>query len=621
MTTAPRAARTAAGLFALLLGIYLLTAGGHFYAIDEEQMYGLSEALGSRGALYLNDPGPDEPAVFSTYGPGQPVAALPLFWAGDLLARALPPDAGAWARRAAVGWLNPLVTAGLAALLYLAARRIVPGRPALLAALAYGLASPAWPYTKTFFAEPLTALLWFGSFALIWRPGGPPARPRALLLAGLLAGLSPAVKIQAGLVLPILGVYALYQGSRQQAAGSSLRRAVADHLLPFTVGATAPLLALATYNAALFGSALTTGYGASVWTFFTTPFWQGFGGQIWGLRRGLIWCMPLSLLFPLGLAALWRRDRAAALLCLAVPLSQLLFYATWYAWDGAGAWGPRFLTAAMPFVALPLAALFAAPPGRPRWVRALALTLALLTVPVQLGALSININQVFNRPGGDAPSQVLAHLRLAAARMGRIYRRDLAPGQLVLRSGFAPSEGAGDALLPRWTRPAAELRVRAPSGPTILTIAAQSCWAAPRPAQLSLSLGGRPILRDATPCPGRVYRLLLPPGAARIALDSPGWQAAAGDVRGVYVTTIGASAGGHALGIEGDRLLAEEMPGGGSAMRRWMGDPRLALWDFWWEYLPLLSLTPAQRAAITVGWAGAAIGAIGAGAWLLRQRG
>ncbi|MBX0327853.1 glycosyltransferase family 39 protein [Oscillochloris sp. ZM17-4] len=607
-TTGPHAGRAAAAIVALLLGVYLLTTGGHLYAIDEEMMYDMSDALGARGVLYLNDPGPAEPPVYSTYGPGQSIVALPLFWAGELLARAAPPEAGGWVSRAAVGWLNPVITALLAALVYRAGRRLAPHRAALLAALAYGLGSTAWPYTKTFFAEPLTALLWFASFMLIWRPAGPPARRRALLLAGLLAGMAPAVKIQAGLVLPILGLYALYEGKRQKVKGKEL---LAFSLLPFALGAALPLLALAIYNTVLFGSPLRTGYGDSIWRSFSAPFWEGFGGQIWGLRRGLIWCMPLSLLAPLGLSALWRRDRAAALLCLAMPLSQLLFYATWYAWDGAGAWGPRFLNAAMPFIVLPLAALAADPLGRTRWLRAAAIALAVLTIPVQAAALSINMNQLFNRPAGDGPSQTLSHIQLMLDRIDRLYQRHLAADRLVLWAGFAPSEGAGERLLPRWTLPAAELRVRPPAGaPTTLTLAAHSCWAAPEPTRLSLRLSGATILSDATPCPGRVYRLLLPPGASRIALSSPGWEPAARDRTGrlgVYIADLSAAAGGRAVRVEGDRLPAEGMPAETTAMRVWMGDVRLPLWDYWWAYLPLLPYPAGSIAGVGVIWASIAL--------------
>ncbi|NTV65795.1 MAG: hypothetical protein HGA65_19985, partial [Oscillochloris sp.] len=330
--------RVAGAIFCILLGLYLLTTGGHFYAFDEERMYDLTEAIGVRGVLYLNAPDSDQPPVYSSYGPGQSIAGLPLFLLGEVIAQGVPEDLRPWITRAVVGWFNPLITAFLAALVYLASRRITPHWPALLAALAYGLGSTAWPHTKTFFAEPLTALLWFMAFLLVWHPTGPAPTGPAIILAGFLAGLTPSVKIQAGLYIPILWAYLIAQPEVRRV---SLLQAVRT-TLQFGLGAAIPLCALALYNLALFGSPLRTGYGDSIWELFTTPFSVGFGGQIWGLRRGLIWCMPLSLLIPPALIVLWRRDRGLALFCLAVFMSQLLFYATWFAWDGAGAWGPRF---------------------------------------------------------------------------------------------------------------------------------------------------------------------------------------------------------------------------------------------------------------------------------------
>lgn len=607
--------RPAAGLALLLLGIYLLTASAHFYAIDEVQMYGLAEAIGARGTLALNDPGPSEPPVYSPFGPGQSLVALPLFWLGGALGLAAPEEARPWLRAAVTLWLNPLLTAAVAALIYLGARRLAGHRGALLAGLAYGLGTTAWPHAQTFFAEPLNAALWLGAFLLLWRPGGPAPSLGAFALAGMLAGLAPAVKVQAVVALPILGLYAVW------AARPAPRPLLA--CLAWGAAALAPLAALAAYNAALFGSPLRTGYGASILAGFSAPFWEGFGGQLWGLRRGLIWCSPIVLLAPLGLAAMWRRDRAAALLCAAMALSQVLLYATWVSWDGAGAWGPRFLNTILPFLCLPLAALAAAPLGRRRWLRAAAVALAALTVPVQFGAIGVNMNQLFREP--PPASQVLAHLGLAAERAGRAYERRAAPGRLVLLRGLGPSEGQGAALLPRWTLGEATLLARPAGGPATLTLAATSCFVATGPTELTLRLDGA-LLAAGPACPGRVYRLLLPPGASALSLAAPTWRPAdAGIARegelGVFLSAALLTADGQAQPLVGDRLPADPVPLGLGALRQHLGDPRVAAWDLWWAYLPLTALAPAAVWGIAAPWAALALACVAAGALLLARGG
>lgn len=586
--------RVALALFALLVGIYLFTASGHRYAIDEEQMYGLTQAVATRGSLALNAPAPDETPIYSTYGPGQSFAALPLYWLGASFSRLVAPEARPWLTGAITFWLNPLVTAATAALLYVGARRLGDRRAALAAALVYGLATTAWPHTKTFFAEPLNALLWLGALLVLWRPGRTRPGTAAFLVAGLLAGLAPAVKVQAVIALPLLGLYAAWvaRSARQPWAA----------LAGWALGAALPLLALAGYNAALFGAPLRTGYGGSVLDSFTTPFWEGFGGQLWGMRRGLIWYSPLLLLAPVGLVALWRSDRATAALCAALFAANVLFYATWYAWDGAGAWGPRFLNVALPFLCLPLAAL--------RWSRPLsvaAVVLAALTVPAQVAGLSVNMNRLFQATPAP-PSQLGAQFALVVEDAERAYERFFAPGRVVLLRGWSHSEGAGDALLPRWSLPDAVILVRS-AAPAGLTLAVDGCYVAPAPTAPTLRVNGTDT-GGPIACPRRLYRVLLPPGSSRIELAAPPWRPAAAGIEregelGIYVTSLSA-AGARALTLVGDRFPADPVPLGRHAMVRHLSDPRVATWDFWWSLMPLMPLGVGDARLVATVWGGLA---------------
>jgi hypothetical protein len=277
----PRVGRVALAVFAILAGVYLLTTGGHTYAVDEEQMFSAAEGLALRGSLALNQPGPGEAPIYSIYGPAQSILALPLYLLGRMFAAVFPEHAYPWVTRGLVSWFNPFVTAAVAALIVLAAARLgYRLRAAAGAGLLYGLATMAWPHSKTFFAEPLTALLLFGAFVAIlyMRGAGEPGsrgagepepreagsrergagepgsrgagaqgsrvqgsqgpvfsfqlsvfsfQNRLLFLAGFLAGLAPAVKIQAVLGLPLLGFYAaycVYTGRRTASAHHSFLR-------------------------------------------------------------------------------------------------------------------------------------------------------------------------------------------------------------------------------------------------------------------------------------------------------------------------------------------------------------------------------------------------------------
>jgi hypothetical protein len=142
------------------------------------------------------------------------------------------------------------------------------------------------------------------------------------------------------------------------------------------LGAMLPLLVLALYNTAAFGSPLRVGYESV----------QGFSGMqegflgislprrtvlqeiLFGEFRGLLPLAPVLALAPIGWLQL--RSRPAALAAAAIVVYYLLFNAAYFYWDGGFSYGPRHVGAALPFLALGLA---------PLWSGRLKLLLTLLT--------------------------------------------------------------------------------------------------------------------------------------------------------------------------------------------------------------------------------------------------
>jgi len=627
----PQARKAAAALFGLLLGLYLITSGGHFYAVDEEMMFNVTESLALHSSFALDPGQPDGLIVYSQYGPGQSIAALPLYWLGSAVAALFPPAIYPWLIRAIMGWFNPIVTAGVAALLYLAVLRLgFRHRVAVITALLYGLGTMAWPHSKTFFAEPLTALLFFGSFILLLAAAQPDgSRGRTwlpFLLSGLLAGLAPAVKIQAGIALPLLGLFALLRALPLRARPE---RAAVVPLAAWLAGAALPLGLLGLYQLAAFGSPLRTGYGDTIWSHFTTPFWVGFNGQIWSSGRGIIWYAPPLLLFPIGVLLLWRHHWPTAALCALMFIVHVLFYAKWTAWDGAGAWGPRFLNAVLPFMALPLAAFQDTIRGRGATLRNGALIiLALLAVPVQLGGLLISVNTFFSQTRFAelsyyqvADSAIVWHLRIAAAQLRQMYDIHFAPESVALLSGFSYSEG-GWAQVPRWTLPQAVIQVRPPKGDVLqLVIALNSCWSKPVPSPITIASANMVLVSNDTPCPTRTYHFALPAQPAKLTISAPPWNPAAfGNERdetlGILLQQITAQVDGQPLALQGEILPVPPMPLNSYDIRHWMGDHRLSHWDFWWWYILHDRLSLGSNLLLAGLWLAVALGPF---AWGLRQ--
>jgi hypothetical protein len=648
--------RPALAVFLLLFGIYMLTASGHFYAVDEERMFEVTGSLARYGSFALNPEQNDQPPQYSQYGPGQSIAALPLYYLGKLIATLYPPEAEAFVLRAVAGWFNPFVTAAIGALLVVAVRRLgYSSRTGVYVALLYGLATTAWPHSKTFFAEPLVALLLFGSFVLMGEPRTKNREQRTsfasetsspfsvlrspffvLFLSGLLAGLAPTVKIQSAIFLPILGLWVLaivWQGRTQHAVAS---------LGAYCLGAALPLTLLAWYQWAAFGHPLRTGYGGNVLADFSTPFLQGLAGLLLSPGRGLFWYAPITLLVPIALLLLARRHGGIALLCAAIIVAHLVFYAKWIAWDGAGAWGPRFLNSALPFMLLPFAALVderrktkderGKTTSDRRSLRPSSFVLRLLlllTIPVQLAGLAINFNAFFAQLNYRQPddyrlseSAIVGHWAMFTRQLQTHYEVLFAPG--VALEGVANTEGAGQ--LPRWAGPAAQIVLRPPPARTVqVELDLSSCWMEPDPQPLTLLLNGTALLRKTTACPARRYHLLLPGGRNVLSLQTTGWRPAEFGIAkegelGVYLHNLRADADGVALPIYGYRLPITPMPESSSGQRRWAGDYRFGHWDFWWWYLYHSGWPARANTLLAVLWLALAGGALVSGILFMKGR-
>jgi hypothetical protein len=249
------------------------------------------------------------------------------------------------------------------------------------AAVALGLGTLVLPFATMLFSHVLAAALAFAAFALLWRQRGR-ARPLALAGAGALAGLGIVVEYPIALIAGILALYAAASRPR-------VRRA-----LSFVAGAVAGVLPLVAYNLWAFGSVTALSYRDAV------KFPGRTGHDVLGLNasglfgvdwprlhagltllfsgRGVLVLTPVVAMGAVGAVLLYRRGRRAEALTIgAVALAFLLYNSGYYLPFGGNSPGPRFLIAALPFLALPLALSFRRFPGP-----TVALTLASVTTMV-----------------------------------------------------------------------------------------------------------------------------------------------------------------------------------------------------------------------------------------------
>ncbi len=173
-------------------------------------------------------------------------------------------------------------------------------------ALTFGLATPAFAYSNNMYGHQLVAGCLFAAFVLLFGLRWSEQRALRLALAGFLMGFSLLTEYPTALIVGGLGLYALWRERdwRNLAWGF--------------VGGIPPLIVLAVYNYAIFGSPLPVGYWYSPnytelhhtgLISLTYPHWDWLVGVAVSRYRGLFFVSPFLLLSLPGFYFFFR-DRA-----------------------------------------------------------------------------------------------------------------------------------------------------------------------------------------------------------------------------------------------------------------------------------------------------------------------
>lgn len=387
MDAAPRGSRSERRI-AVWLGctgflLFLLPHHGHFKGSDELAVYEMARSLYERGDLAVpplrhTEVGADG-RRYSYFAPGQSVLVVPLFALARPLRSLLPEGvvravAGPPNQRGAyrfggeleatlVGLFAPGMAALLLVVFYVFERDIgVPARIAVGVALALAVSTHLLVlsnYLLRHTTESVTLL----AAMLCFRRFGRGASLGVLALGSALASATLLVRVPAAIAAPALAGYlasVLWRRGELRAPPARQARVLAAVLLPLAIA-----LALhAVTNEVRWGTWLASPMVGQE-SRFNHPLWRGLAGLLLSPGSSVFVYSPLLLLAPLGLAALWRRDRALVLTALALACTWLVFYARFDGWSGLwSAPGPRYLFFLVPLLLLPLGLWLAAPDGR-----------------------------------------------------------------------------------------------------------------------------------------------------------------------------------------------------------------------------------------------------------------
>ncbi|MBN1285795.1 MAG: hypothetical protein JXB47_10385 [Anaerolineae bacterium] len=434
----------AAFLIALLLfTVYLLTYSGILHSTDAFSALAVTENLVSGRA-------PDTRlAVWQQYGVEYAAGVQGVFTEDHqlhskrgLLHSLLPAPLFALggAFDAVMGRISTaLLTTGIAtalagALVYLTGRKAgYKAAPAALGALAFGLATAAWPYARYLFGEPYIGLgLAMAAYGVGRAERG--EDPAWLALAGAGLGLGAGFNLGSLAVAPV-ALWAAWHGNREQ----RFTRLTAT-VIPLAV----VLALIGGFNMARFGSPLETGRTPGAGEWFSAPLAITLPAMALSPARGVLWYSPLIWLgLAWGARALIRRKplHRYGWYIAATFVIYTVVYAAWYMWWGGYAWGPRFLVALSPLIALAaLPAINQAYEKRGGWRAAViavvgaAMGVQLLGVAVDFGGHELMLTQRF----GFADAQDLPY------QYGLQPLYDIGLSPLVAHARRLLTEGAND---------------------------------------------------------------------------------------------------------------------------------------------------------------------------------
>jgi len=227
--------------------------------------------------------------------------------------------------------------------------------PSLATSMALTLGTSVLPFAVSVFPHDVSLLFSCTAVYLVVLNARTTAqRDSTLILAGISLGIAALTEYASALFVVPLFLYILFEKKRIRRVVSALM--FASFFVIIGVGLN--LL----YNYELFGNALVFpqmlfAYGVHftlgidlaehLLFYLVSPF------------RGVLFLSPILILGVIGLGRMINSpsSRADAALFTALFLSIAIYYSAWQGWDGAWAYGPRFLIIGLPYLAIPISVL------------------------------------------------------------------------------------------------------------------------------------------------------------------------------------------------------------------------------------------------------------------------
>ncbi len=357
----PRLDGARAAALALLAGlVYVLSSGAHAYSVDEITNYASARALVETGSADLSgeQPFPREQLLTlrhssmdrttGRYGLLSWVGMSPAYLVARWTDSKPPPASPTFPQPSAVRPVaallyGPAIAALLVGATFLLGRNLgLRPRNAAAASMVLAFASPLWVYAQGLANIPLAALFSVLAFVAVT---GSRSGAGAWTFAGVLAGLAALTRPEFVVLAPAVGVLSLLGGERLSRVGLTRGLAFA------AAWAVVAVPGIGLWNLYRTGDFFDVGYRTASILWQTDRAYIGMFGVLASPSFGLLVFMPVAAVGLWGILGATSR-RPVWLVMLALIVLAILGYGSFDDWSGGVSWGPRYLTAVTPFLAL-----------------------------------------------------------------------------------------------------------------------------------------------------------------------------------------------------------------------------------------------------------------------------
>lgn len=399
--------RLAIYTFFFFFSIYLFTGPGHISETDGYVRYLVAKNIIEHKTVVFEERAEEEnikpwlventrKEKISFYGLGQTMLFMPLYEAGKKVGGYFPSLPHGMTTEFFCSSLNQILMAGLCVFVMLIC--LLTGyskKISLIVAAIFGLATYAWPLSRGIMSNVQATFFIIASLLFLAKSlGNGKDKKPGIFFAGFLFGFAFLTREESLIAFPGMALF-LFWKTWDMSKGEALSKAK-----PLLLNGIVFLSGFFIWVAVFYFSLLLSGKDMLAHlrfarALYTQPALPALFGFFISPGSGLLLFSPVNCVSIFGIKDFFKKNKPMAVSFLVIAASYLLFFSRFNNWTGWWCYGPRHIFIIQVFLAICIGSFLNGWRGLTRNKKVLVLSLILLSVAVQVPAVSVGYHRYF----------------------------------------------------------------------------------------------------------------------------------------------------------------------------------------------------------------------------------